>query len=193
MLNMESQRIQDLREIDLSTLEFEDLRWQYGVFQSISSGSGRHKVYSFWIGVKTNIGEIEESVWCQAAERLIQQKGEQEILDALVQWGMEHNYLKESVRVVRKEALHHHVNRIFDNPRWVSFIPFNREYRPEVLKNARIVTVVNECCGKPGEVTQEQIDASYHGAAACPHCGRWSRFSIVEPEQTMRQKGMEMI
>ena len=42
-------------------------------------------------------------------------------------------------------------------------------------------------------VTQEQIDASYHGAAACPHCGRWSRFSIVEPEQTMRQKGMEMI
>ena len=76
---------------------------------------------------------------------------------------MEHNYLKESVRAVRKEALHHHVNRIFDNPRWVDFVPFNRRYRPEVLKTAHLVTVVNECCQEPGVVTQEQIDAAYKG------------------------------
>ena len=36
--------------------------------------------------------------------------------------------------------------------RWVNFIPFNREYRPEVLEHASLVTVINECCGKPGEV-----------------------------------------
>ena len=193
MLSIESQRIRDLREIDLSTLEFEDLRWQYGVFQSISTGSGRHKVYSSWIGVKTNIGEIEESVWCQAAEQLIQQKGEQEILDALVQWGMEHNYLKEPVRAVRKEALHHHVNRLFDNPRWVDFVPFNRRYRPEVLQTAHLVTVVSECCQKPGVVTQEQIDAAYKGTIACPCCGKWSHFDIVDSSHDISEQQAEQI
>ena len=57
---------------------------------------------------------------------------------------------------------------------------------------ALVVTVINECCGKPGEVTQEQIDGACTGTVACPHCGRWSSFSIVEPKQAEEQ-GMEMI
>lgn len=190
---MQSGQINSLSEIDMEHLSFEDIRWQYGTFHPASTGSGRDKKYSAWRGVQTNLGEIEAGLWRRLAESLIQKAGEQELLGALIDWENRHNYTRASAQMVRKEALKLHVNRNFDNPRWVSFIPFNREYRPEVLKNARIVTVVNECCGKPGEVTQEQIDASYHGAAACPHCGRWSRFSIVEPEQTMRQKGMEMI
>lgn len=180
MPNMESRRIRDLREIDFSTLNFEDLRWKYGTFQSLSTGSGRHKKYSSWIGVRTNIGEIEENVWYLAAERLIRQNGEQEILDALVQWGTEHNYLIAPAEAVRKEALHLHVNRIFDDPRWVDFVPFNRRYRPEALEHAHLVTVVNECCQKPGVVTQEQIDASANGTVACPCCGRWSPFRVIE-------------
>ena len=95
-------------------------------------------------------------------------------------------------RTVRHKALQLHISRIFDNPRWVNFIPFNREYRPEVLEHASLVTVINECCGKPGEVTQEQIDGACTGTVACPHCGRWSSFSIVEPKQAEEQ-GMEMI
>ena len=138
------------------------------------------KKYSSWIGVRTNIGEIEENVWYLAAERLIRQNGEQEILDALVQWGTEHNYLKAPAEAVRKEALHLHVNRIFDDPRWVDFVPFNRRYRPEVLQTAHLVTVVNECCQKPGVVTQEQIDASDNGTVAYPCCGRWSPFRVLE-------------
>lgn len=54
MLNMERQRIRDLREIDFSKLELEDLRWQYGVFQSTSTGSGREKRHGSWIGVWRN-------------------------------------------------------------------------------------------------------------------------------------------
>ena len=198
MLNMERQRIRDLREIDFSKLEFEDLRWQYGVFQSTSAGSGREKKYGSWIGVKTRLGEIEVKVWCQAAEKLIQQKGEQEILNALIQWGMEHNYQKEPAGAVRKEALHLHVDRIFDNPRWVDFVPFNRRYRPDVLNTAHLVTVVNECCQKPGVVTQEQIDAAHGGTISCPCCGRWSHFEVTDsaldiPEHQAEQtNGMEM-
>ena len=59
MLDFESRRIRDLRGIDFSKLEFEDLRWKYGTFQSVSTGSGRDKKYSSWSGVKTRIGEIE--------------------------------------------------------------------------------------------------------------------------------------
>ena len=128
----------------------------------------------------------------QAAEALIQKAGEQKLLEALTDWESRHNYAKDSARTVRHKALQLHISRIFDNPRWVNFIPFNREYRPEVLEHASLVTVINECCGKPGEVTQEQIDGACTGTVACPHCGRWSSFSIVEPKQAEEQ-GMEMI
>lgn len=37
MLDLESQRIRNLREIDFSKLEFEDLQWKYGTFQSVST------------------------------------------------------------------------------------------------------------------------------------------------------------
>ena len=190
---MQSGQINSLSEIDMEHLSFEDIRWQYGTFHPASTGSGRDKKYSSWRGVQTNLGEIENGVWYQAAEALIQKAGEQKLLEALTDWESRHNYAKDSARTVRHKALQLHISRIFDNPRWVSFIPFNREYRPEVLKNARIVTVVNECCGKPGEVTQEQVTASHDNMVACPRCGRWSRFSIIEPEQAMQHKEMEMM
>ena len=198
MLNMERQRIRDLREIDFSKLEFEDLRWQYGVFQSTSTGSGREKRHGSWIGVKTELGEIEEKVWCQAAEKLIQQKGEQELLGYLTRWCSERNALKESAGEIRKRALQLHVDRIFDNPRWVDFVPFNRRYRPELLQTAHLVTVIIECCQKPGVVTQEQIDAAHGGTISCPCCGRWSHFEVtdsvlgVSEHQTEQTNGMEM-
>ena len=81
MLDFESRRIRDLREIDFSKLEFEDLRWKYGTFQSVSTGSGRDKKYSSWSGVKTRIGEIGESVWYQAAEELIRERGNRSCWD----------------------------------------------------------------------------------------------------------------
>ena len=198
MLSMESQRIKSLDAIDFSTLEFQDLCWRYGVFQSTSTGSGREKKYGSWIGVKTALGEIEEKVWYQAAEKLIQQKGEQELLGYLTQWCSERNVLKESAGEIRKKALQLHVDRIFDNPRWVDFVPFNRRYRPDVLNTAHLVTVVNECCQKPGVVTQEQIDAACEGAIACPCCGRWSHFEVtdsalgISEHQAEQTNGMEM-
>ena len=96
--------------------------------------------------------------------------------------------------MVRKEALQLHVARLFDNPLWVHFVTFNRQYRPEVLEMAHLVTVVNECCNTPGEVTQEQVDHSANGMIACPCCGRWSPFHCVEQAENEENKlGMEMM
>lgn len=46
--------------VDLSSITYEDIRWQYGVFRCNSTGSGRYKKRFPWDGVKTNLGEIEE-------------------------------------------------------------------------------------------------------------------------------------
>lgn len=180
--------------MDLAAIDFPDIRWHYGVFYCSSSGSGRDKKYHPWTGVKTDLGEIEEKAWCQIAESLIDCEGESDLLKSLIEWESDHNYVHASKERVRKEALRLHADRMFDNPRWVHFVPFNRQYRPEALEAAHLVTVVNECCHTPGEVTQEQIDHAANGMIACPCCGRWSSFCCVEQmEQKENEPGMEVL
>ena len=163
----------------LSEVTFEDIRWQYGVFRCNSTGAGRDKKYFPWRGAKTKLGEIEEHDWCQLAEAVIERAGETDLLKQLIQWCTEHNFTGDSAAEIRKEALQLHTSRIFDNPQWVGYLPFNKRYRPEVWDAANIVFVRMECCPEPGAVTQEQIDRSYMGQIACPHCGRWNTFTIL--------------
>lgn len=165
---------------DLSTITFEDIQWQYGVFRCNSTGAGRDKKYFPWRGAKTKLGEIEERNWCRLAEAAIEHAGETDLLKQLIQWCSEHNFTGASAAEIRREALQLHTSRIFDNPQWVGYLPFNKRYRPEIWDAANIVFVRMECCPEPGAVTQEQIDRSYMGQIACPHCGRWNTFTILE-------------
>ena len=164
---------------DLSTITFEDIRWQYGVFRCNSTGAGRDKKHFPWHGVKTRLGEIEEHEWCQLAEAVIDRAGEAELLKQLVQWCTENNFTGDSAAEIRREALRLHTNRIFDNPKWVGYLPFNKRYRPGIWDAANIVFVRMGCCPEPGTVTQEQIDRSCKEQIACPHCGRWNTFTIL--------------
>ena len=120
----------------LSEATFEDIRWQYGVFRCNSTGAGRDKKYTPWRAVKTKLGEIEECDWCKLVEAVIERENEVPLLNALIQWCNEHNYVSASVSEMRKEALQLHASRIFDNPQWIGFIPFNAKYRPEILNTA---------------------------------------------------------
>ena len=163
-----------------SEITFEDIRWQYGVFRCNSSGVGRDKKYSPWRAVKTKLGEIEECDWCRLAEAVIERENEISLLKALIQWCNEQAYVSTSVADVRTEALQLHAARIFDNPQWVGFIPFNAAYRPEALNVADIVFVRMACCPEVGVVTREQIDHAYCEQVACPHCGRWNSFTVLE-------------
>lgn len=176
-------RIDSLSGIDLSTLSLSDVCWLVGSGISISSGSGRDKKYSYRNGAITNIGDIEEHIWYQIVEQIAQRDSEIWLVDALAAWEKEHNYTCISPSKIREEALRLYSVRIFDQPEWVHYIPFNRRFRPDILAGAHIVTVVNACCKKRGEVTQEQIDRACGGTVACPHCGRWSEFSIVRGEE----------
>ena len=141
--------------VDLSSITYEDIRWQYGVFRCNSTGSGRYKKRFPWDGVKTNLGEIEEKDWCRLAEAVIERDGETHLLKHLIQWCSEHNYIGASAAELRKEALQLHIDRVFDNPQWGGYLPFNKRYRPEVWRATHIVYVRNECCHKISPVTQE--------------------------------------
>ena len=165
--------------VEFSSITYEDILWQTGVFRYERTGSGRDKITFYWNAVKTKLGEIEEKNWCRLAEALIERENETQLLKDLIQWCTEHNYVKASAAEIRKDALQLHVARFFDDPQWIDFIPFNKKYRPEVLETANIVFVRNECCQKGGPVTQEQIDRSHAGTIACPFCGRWSRYIVL--------------
>ena len=163
----------------LDAITFDDICWMHGVFRCNSSGSGRDKTYHPWRAVQTKLGEIEESAWYKLMEELIKRDHEEGLYEQLLEWKPDHNYADRSRKELREETLRLHSMRIFDDPEWVDYIPFNRKYRPEVLASAHLVTVVCECCNIPGEVTQEQIDRRYNETVPCPHCGRWAPFKII--------------
>lgn len=174
--------IDSVEQIDLDVITFLDIHWRYGTFRPYSTGSGRDKKHFSRSGVATPIGDVQEDLWYQVAEYIAKREGEEWLVDALTQWNKEHNYMKASPSELRKDALHSYARRIFDDPQWVCYVPFNRQFRPEVLESARIVSIVTDCCGIPGSVTQAQIDWAQHGQVCCPHCGRWSIFSVLSEE-----------
>lgn len=63
---------------------FRDLRVHYHTGRAIRlSGTGRDKEYTYRVGVQTDLGDIEISVWQAALERLIHASGEDKIQQAL--------------------------------------------------------------------------------------------------------------
>lgn len=176
---MSIKSIDSVSGLDPASISFSNLCWRYGTGVDTSTGKGIYKKHSYRHGVMTKLGDIELKVWIQLMEQLIEKSGEQWLQDALLQWEKEHNYAKSSAAKLRETALELHSARIFDNPEWIYYIPFNRQFRPDELEQAHIVTVINECCGLPGDVTQEQIDRAYNGGICCPHCGRWSKFGLM--------------
>ena len=179
---MKTDMIDNIEAIDQSTVTLEQLRWQYGTGISISQGSGRGKTHSYRCGVMTELGDIKEEVWYQVVCNIVIRNLEEEVLDALFTWHKEHNYLGQSNAQLHCEALQSYARRIWELPQWVDYIPFNRRFFPQVLKGAHIVKVLTSCCGKPGEVTQEQIDRARGGKISCPYCGIWSSFVICGAE-----------
>lgn len=175
-------RIDSLSSTNPESLSFPNLRWRFGTGVGTSTGQGHYKKSGYRSGVMTELGDIEITVWIQLMEQLIEKSGEQWLLDALICWEKETNYTNASDSKLREIALELHSARIFDDPEWVCYIPFNKRFRPDVLEQAHLVTVVNECCGLPGEVTQEQINRAQDGSIFCPLCGRWSKFEIYEPQ-----------
>lgn len=177
---MKGGMITSIDEIDLNEITFEKMRWQYGTLLSHSVGKRSEKQTYYTKGVRTPIGEIEESVWYELAEFMVQHEHEEELFNNLLQFETEttHNSCFD-FKKLRLYTLDLYVSRIFDNPGWIGFVTFNRKYRPDFVKDMKFTKIKSECCGATGEVTAEQINPV---GAPCPKCGRFAPFTCI-PEK----------
>lgn len=115
-----------------SELTFEDLSVKHFSGRSfLKSGEGRDKVFGYRNGVVTKLGDIEESEWRKLILGVITRSGELELLEQLKLWAAAECPWLHTKREVEYYALELHAYRIFDNPDWVSYELFNREYRPK--------------------------------------------------------------
>ena len=169
----------------MNDLTFEDLRPHFGTGRAyVISGTGRDRVYGYRTGIRCNAGDIEVSEWREKVKELIESHGEQELFRQLLTHLKETNYTKASKAVLEQETLELHASRIFDNPLWVDFVPFNQRFRPEVLQTVKLIPVMPECCKKEGFITEASHleRTSAEGKNYCPHCGRWTMMKVQKEE-----------
>ena len=165
-------------------MDFSQLRMHYFTGKSHGSGVGRNKSYSYTEYAMTDAGEIELSKWKEMAHQVIAKHHEETLQENLLQWERDHNYTKSDEAHLELDSLDAHISRLFDNPLWVDYVPFNRQYRPAILEKAHLVWIKTACCNEPGLTTQEQVDAARgpegNRTSHCPCCGRWSTFEVVD-------------
>lgn len=166
----------------MSDLSFTDLRCRFQTGRSyVVSGEGRNRVYGYRNGVQCALGDLERSEWSELARELIDREEEQALYKQLLQYLKDHNYSKASNKELEFHALALHMDRIFDNERWLGFVDFNQKYRPEILSATRLILVMPECCKKTGLITKTRYEENEFNNF-CPHCGRWTKISLAEEE-----------
>lgn len=169
--------------------DFAQLRARYGTGRSYTiRGEGRYRECGYRSGIQCAAGDIEVHEWRRMVMALINQYGEQKLHQQL------REFLKKHFWKMDREALEHyalelHACRIFDDPLWVSFIEFNKAYRPNVLESTRLVWILPECCMAPGQITHARLLQDQSGErTCCPHCGRWSHFQILNESDTLIER-----
>ena len=176
-----------MERMDCSDVGFSQLRIHYFMGKGTVSGIGRNRKNGYMHLAKTDIGEIELSRWQAMAQELISRYQEDELQERLFEWNKEHNYTNDADKLLRLRSLEDHIARLFDDPLWVDYVPFNQRYRLDILDDANLVWVKTVCCEEPGLTTQEQIDSARGTEGSrtvhCPCCGRWSAFKIVDAPQ----------
>ena len=176
----------------MAELTFADLRVYYGTGRAYTiSGKGRDRVTGYRSGVKCNLGDIEVNEWAAMVRELIAQSGEQELYEQLHTHTKEHNCRKSTKSELEQKVLELHAARIFDDPLWVDFIPFNKRFRPQYLQTVRLVSVMPECCKTVGLLTESRYrDGSPNREENyCPHCGRWTQISLVQEQSINNIEG----
>ena len=128
-------REQSIKKADVMDLSFADLRVHYGTGRSnVISGFGRNCKREYRRGVQTNLGDLKISEWTRLMHALIAHVGEQQLHSMLIEWVRQNYPWNWSKGEIEHYALKLHACRIFGDPKWIDYIPFNRKYRPDVLK-----------------------------------------------------------
>lgn len=175
---MDRRQINSLSDIDIPSLDFDDISYRYGTCVSCSSGIGREKKRSSHMGVQTEIGDIREDLWYQLAEQVIGMHGETWLLEALETWCREMGHYPRYGFDLHKISLEIHSNQIFDSEEWIYYIPFNRRFRPEMMEGRQFPKVRVHCC--EGAICEVTKAALRRDIVPCPRCGAFRSYEVVE-------------
>lgn len=169
-------QINTLREIDLSTVTVDDLRFLRYSFSAHSTGRGYWKKVTVRNGIETRIGDIEIDVWLQAVEAVSRRDGFYEELQRMAEFSYKNN---EVPAFTRKElyffAVDGTLDEIYKDPVWVWFIDYNRQFHPDLLAAANLVEIVTDCCGAKATYTEERL-AREGDHIHCPVCKAWTAY-----------------
>lgn len=165
-------RIEQLGNVEFT---FEKLSKKYGTFRSYSNGTDRlgRKKFRSRVGVQTDYGDIEISLWCDLVRKLIEQHNEKELFNHLKVWVIKSNQWLTNKPEVEIEALELHACRIFDDLCWHGYVKFNEKYRPEVLQGVELVWVVNQVETTPQRITRERMERDNATDFTKNTCGVW--------------------
>ena len=162
-------------------LSFSDLKVLYFTGRSILiSDTGQGKRYQYRTGCMTVLGDLEISEWREMITELIAYHKEQELQKQLYEWCAE--YKSE----ITDYALECHAARLFDDPHWVDFIPFNQKYRPGILETAELTLAKTACCGTVHQLTVPQYQRIRNQEFFCRTCSTWT--TLIPTKQNSRRK-----
>lgn len=115
-------------------LTYEDIRLMYHTGKFVRNyGSQDKKAGTYRCGVMTKIGDIEENEWVLYAEELIRRNNDEVLFQQLKSWYRETTPWLRNEKELHRYSLECFVARIFDNPKWVDYVAFNKRHRPEIL------------------------------------------------------------
>ena len=111
---------------------------------------------------------------------MVQHGHEEELFNNLPQFETETTYNRcFDFNTLRQYILELYKDRIFDHLSWIGFVPLNRKYRPNFIKDIKFIKIKYKCRGAIGEITAEQIKPA---GAPCPKCGRYALFTRIPNE-----------
>lgn len=165
-------KIEQLADVELS---FEKLSKKYGTFRSYSDGTDRlgRKKYRSRVGVQTDCGDIEVTLWRELVRTLIEQHNERKLFNHLKVWFIKNHQWLTDKQEIETDTLELHACRIFDDPCWHGYVEFNEKYRPEVLQGVELVWVVNQVETTPQRITRERMERENATDFTKNTCGVW--------------------
>lgn len=174
--------IDRIEQLEKSKLSFEKLCKKYGTFRTYSDGTDRlgRKKHRSRVGVQTDCGDIEITLWCELVRKMIEQHNERELFNHLKVWVINECKWLTDKQEIEREALELHACHIFDDPCWLAFVPFNEKYRPEVLERTELVWVVNEINPTPQRISREKMERDNATSFHCHICGKWEECKPLE-------------
>lgn len=115
-------KIDKITDLDLDTITLEELAIKFHTGHAyIKSQNGRHKEFGYRMGVMTPLGDIEQSVWVEAVERVIKKIGEWDLQLKLREWYKKDLFAQKDNLC----ALEAHSIRLYQDPKWVDYRKFN--------------------------------------------------------------------